>query len=41
MYQKKANKQKWEEKQLYEYFKRQSVKILHGKTWPWIKKRET
>ena len=28
-------KQKWEEKQLYGYFKRQNDEISHKKTWTW------
>ena len=30
---------KWEEKQLYEYFKRQTIEISHEKYWIWRKKR--
>ena len=33
-----TRKQKWEEKQLYRYFKRQTSDISHGKTWIWLKK---
>ena len=28
-----TRKQKWEEKQMYEYFKRQTSEISHEKTW--------
>ena len=31
-------KQKWKEKQLYGYFKRQTDEIPHEKTWTWIRK---
>ena len=31
-------KQKWEEKQLYGYFKWQTSKISHEKTWTWLRK---
>ena len=34
-----TRKQKWEEKQLYECFKRLTSDILHGKTWMWLRKR--
>ena len=41
----KTRKQKWEEKQLYGYFKRQTAEIAHVKTWSWLRrgnlKRET
>ena len=33
-----TRKQKWEEKQLYEYFKRQTSEISHEKTWTWLRK---
>ena len=33
-----TRKQKWKEKQLYEYFKQQADKIAHGKTWIWLRK---
>ena len=33
-----TKKQKWEEKQLYGYFKRQNNEILHIKTWKWLGK---
>ena len=32
-------KQKWEEKQLYGYFKRQTDKFSYEKTWTWLRKR--
>ena len=32
----KDRKQKQEEKQLYGYFKRQTSKIAHEKTWTWL-----
>ena len=31
-------KQKWEEKQLHGYFKRQTDKILLEHTWKWLRK---
>ena len=31
-------KHKWEEKQLYEYFKRQTGEISHKKIWTWLRK---
>ena len=31
-------KQKWEEKNLYVYFKRQTSKISNEKTWTWLRK---
>ena len=41
----KTRKQKWEEKQLYGYFKRQTAEIAHEKSWSWLRrgnlKRET
>ena len=41
----KTRKQKWEEKQLYGYFKRQTTEIVHVKCWPFLRrgnlKRET
>ena len=33
-----TKKQKWREKQLYGYFKLQTGKISHEKTWTWIRK---
>ena len=33
-----TRKQKWEEKQLYGYFKRQTSEISHLKTWTWLRK---
>ena len=33
-----TRKQKWEEKQLSGYFKRQTSEISHEKTWTWIRK---
>ena len=33
-----TRKQKWEEKQLYGYFKRQTKEISHEKTWIWLRK---
>ena len=33
----KTRKQKWNEKQLYGYFKQQSDKIAHETTWTWLK----
>ena len=33
-----TRKQKWEEKQLYGYFKRQTSEISHEKTWTWLRK---
>ena len=35
----KLRKEKWEEKQLYGYFKQQTGEISHEKTWTWLKKR--
>ena len=35
----KIKKQKWEEKQLCGYFKRQTGEFAHEKTWKWIKKK--
>ena len=34
----KTRKQKWEEKQLYGYFKRQTAEIAHMKTWSWLRR---
>jgi len=34
----KNKKQKWEEKQLHGYFKRQTQEISHQKTWTWLRK---
>ena len=34
--QKLTRKQKWQEKQLYENFKRQTKEISHEKTWIWL-----
>ena len=34
----KTWKQKWEEKQLYEYFKWQTSELVHGKIWIWLRK---
>ena len=34
----KTRKQKWEEKQLYGYFKRQIEEVAHEKTWTWLRK---
>ena len=34
----KTRKQKWEEKQLYRYFKRQAREVAHKKIWTWLKK---
>ena len=34
----KTRKQKWEEKQLYVYFKRQIGEISYEKNWTWLKK---
>ena len=31
-------KEKWEEKQLYGYFKRQTSELSHEKTWTWLRK---
>ena len=31
----------WKEKQMYEYFKRQTSKISHAKTWKWLRKGNT
>ena len=33
-----AKKQKWEEKQMYGYFKRQTGEISREKIWTWLKK---
>ena len=33
-----TRKQKWEEKQLCGYFKRQTSEISHEKTWTWLRK---
>ena len=33
-----TRKQKWEEKHLCGYFKRQTSKIAHRKTWSWLRK---
>ena len=33
-----TRKQKWEEKQLYGYFMRQTCKISPEKTWTWLEK---
>ena len=33
-----SRKQKWEEKQLYGYFKRQTGEISHEKTWTWLRR---
>ena len=33
-----TRKQKWEEKQLYGYFKRQTSEISYVKTWTWLRK---
>ena len=33
-----TRKQKWEEKQLYVYFKRQTSEISNQKTWTWLRK---
>ena len=35
---KKTRKQKQEEKQLYGYFKQQTCRIAHQKTWTWLRK---
>ena len=32
----KAENKKWEEKQLYGYFKRQTKDIAHEMTWTWF-----
>ena len=41
----KTRKQKWEEKQLNGYFKRQTAEIAHEMSWSWLRrgnlKRET
>ena len=37
----KTRKQKREEKHLHGYYKPQTCKIAHKKTWTWQKKRET
>ena len=34
----KARKQKWEEKELYRYFKQQTNDMEFKKTWTWLKK---
>ena len=34
-----TRKQKWEEKQLYGHFRRQTNKFSHEKTWTWLRKR--
>ena len=34
----KTKKQKWDEKQLYGYFKRQTSDIVHKRTCAWLKK---
>ena len=34
----KTKKQKWEEKQLRNYFKLQIDEISYGKTWTWLRK---
>ena len=34
----KAIKQKWEEKILYGYYKRQTCEISHVKSWTWLRK---
>ena len=34
-----TRKQKWEEKQLHEYFKQETSEISHKKTWRWLRKR--
>ena len=34
----KIRKQKWEEKQAYGYFMRQTDEISHEKTWVWLRK---
>ena len=34
-----TRKQKWEEKQLYGYFKRQTTEIFHEKTWTLLRNR--
>ena len=33
-----TRKQKWEEKQLYGWFKRLKNNVLHEKTWMWLRK---
>ena len=33
-----SRKRKWEEKQLYRHFKRQTSEISHEKTWTWLRK---
>ena len=33
-----TRKQKWEEKQLYGYFKRLTSNISYEKTWTWLRK---
>ena len=35
---KKRKKQKWEEKQLYGYFKKQTGEMAHEKTRTWLRK---
>ena len=37
--QEKTRNKWWEQKQLYGYFKEQTSKIVHGKTWTWLIKR--
>ena len=34
-----TSKQKWEEKQLYGYFKRQTEEISYEKTWAWLRRQ--
>ena len=34
----KVRKEKWEEKQLYGYFKWKTGEIAHEKTWTWLQK---
>ena len=38
IYRTMTRKQKWEEKQLYGYFKWQTSEISHEKTWTWLRK---
>ena len=33
-----SRRQKWEDKQLYGYFKRQTGEIKHDKSWTWLRK---
>ena len=33
-----TRKQKWEEKQLYGHFKRQTIEISYRKSWTWLRK---